>query len=90
MLKLEAPHDNTTLQVLIDAYTAINYHNQEIKPHLSKMEAWEAKEYNQIHEDNINTHKEASGKIAVSQWVFGEALHQYNYTVKQFLNEYSI
>ncbi len=89
-MKLQAPHNKTTLQVLIDAFTAINYHNEEVKPHLSKVSRGERKEYEEVQATNIKQHRNATQHINAHQWVFGEILHQYDMSVLQFISKFTI
>lgn len=85
---LKPQHQSTIVGQLLEAKQAVNYHNKNIKPFLSDMENWEAKEYTDVNNDNLNKINNLKNVLIENESIFNPLLSEYELTVTIFIAKY--
>ena len=74
----------------ITAARQIRYNAEAIAPHYNEMAAWERKEYESCHADNVAIFNSAKAKMMNFESTFNELLFKYNMSVAVFICKYGI
>lgn len=87
-LILKPQHETTSIGLMLQYKSAIEYHNKNIAPRFNEMEKWEQKEYKKNLIDYTNSLEDNKKYIIENESFFNELLSQYNLSVSIFINKY--
>ena len=87
-IKLNAKHQDSVIGQILELKNQITYHTENIAPFYSEMQAWEAKEYKSVYDENISRLSELKNMLIENESIFNEILSSYNLTVAVFINKY--
>lgn len=86
---LKPQHQTSAIGQLLELKAQVVYHELNIAPFYSEMEAWEKKEYAGVYAKNIDALNQLKKHVIENESLFNDILNSYGLSVSVFLSKYA-